>query len=118
LKTIDVHESLDWGTKNTSFTAPFAEIKGDEDYNFWPKSHPKIRQACEKYFDEIVTLGRRLLHLFALSLDLEETYFDEFTKGPSCIARVVHYPPQDPVNLDYSNIGIGAHTVYARSFHS
>lgn len=83
----------------------------DADLNIWPSGHPGLRDACEKYFDDIVALGRRLLRLFALSLDLEETFFDEYTKGPACIARVIHYPPQDPKELDYSQIGIGAHTV-------
>ena len=106
-----MHESIDWGTKNTSYTAALQGIKLTDDLNNWPKEHPDVQLACETYFDEVVALGRRLLRLFALSLDLPETYFDEYTKGPACIARVLHYPPQDPVTLDSTQIGIGAHTV-------
>lgn len=107
----DVHESIDWGTKNTSYTAALEGLQPTDDLNNWPKGHPKLQAACEKYFDDVVALGRKLLRLFALSLDLEETYFDAYTKGPACVARVIHYPPQDPTMLDYSQIGIGAHTV-------
>jgi isopenicillin N synthase-like dioxygenase len=110
LKLGDMHESIDFGSKNTSYTASFTG-SATEDLNNWPKQHPTLQAACENYFDDVVALGRRLLLLFALSLDLEETYFDEYTKGPACIARVIHYPPQNPMTLDYSQIGIGAHTV-------
>ena len=106
-----MHESIDWGTKNTSYTAALQGIKPTDDLNNWPKEHPAVQIACETYFDEVVALGRRLLRLFALSLDLPETYFDEYTTGPACVARVLHYPPQNPVTLDPTQIGIGAHTV-------
>ena len=32
------------------------------------------------------------------------------TTGPAAIMRILHYPPQDPVNTDDRKIGIGAHT--------
>jgi isopenicillin N synthase-like dioxygenase len=107
---VDNHESIDWGTKHTSY-ATAMDGKKHDDLNNWPSGHPEFQKACETYFDDIVALGRRLLHLFALSLDLDEMFFDEYTKGPACIARVVHYPPQDPTTIDASQIGIGAHTV-------
>jgi len=45
------------------------------------------------YQEWIVSLGRRLMRLLALSLDLAEDYFDEALDGLSCSVRLLHYPP-------------------------
>lgn len=88
----DVHESIDWGIKNTSYTAALQGIKPTDDLNNGPKEHPDIQLACETYFDEVVALGRRLLRLFALSLDLSETISTNIQKDQpvsleSCITH-------------------------------
>jgi isopenicillin N synthase-like dioxygenase len=61
-----------------------------------------------KYYDAVTTLGRKLVQIFALSLSLEETYFDEFVTLPAVIARVLYYPPQRG-EIDPKALGIGAH---------
>jgi isopenicillin N synthase-like dioxygenase len=50
--------------------------------------------------------SKRMLHIFALALDLPEDYFDAITTHPMTNVRAVHYPPQE---ID-SDVGIGAHT--------
>lgn len=49
------------------------------------------------------------MRIFALSLGLDETYFDAFVTSPGCMSRILHYPPQ-PVPGE-ERIGIEAHTV-------
>jgi isopenicillin N synthase-like dioxygenase len=60
------------------------------------------------YYDAVTGLGRKILHIFALSLQLEETYFDKYVTLPAVIARVLYYPSQfGEVNM--KELGIGAH---------
>jgi hypothetical protein len=61
-----------------------------------------------RYYEEIVLLGRKLAGIFALALDLEETYFDKYIKLPAAIARVLYYPSQTG-EVDMKELGIGAH---------
>lgn len=71
-------------------------------------------------------LARHLFRLFALSLDLEEDFFDGMTTHPGGIGRLIWYPavsdPEDKENVpgtsadqeeeDSSRLGLGAHTDY------
>jgi isopenicillin N synthase-like dioxygenase len=52
--------------------------------------------------------------MFALSLELEESYFDSLTTHPGGIFRLLHYPPQSPEQLSEKEekLGLGAHTDY------
>lgn len=85
-------------------------------------------------------LGQLLFPLFALALDLPETFFDDKvslsflpplaasaltsfffqTTKPAAIMRLLHYPPQSPSVVDANDkvIGIGAHTEYVIPFRS
>ncbi|KIM69931.1 hypothetical protein SCLCIDRAFT_101699, partial [Scleroderma citrinum Foug A] len=75
--------------------------------NVWPSEPAEFREACLNYFHAAVDLGRLLFRLFALALDLPETYFDD--KDSAAIMRTIHYPPQTgPVSDGY--VGIGAHS--------
>ncbi|EGN97900.1 hypothetical protein SERLA73DRAFT_74151 [Serpula lacrymans var. lacrymans S7.3] len=77
--------------------------------NVWPPDLPEFREAVLNYYHAAVKLGKSLFPLFALALDLPETFFDDKTKNSAAIMRTLHYPPQTgPV--DDRIIGIGAHT--------
>lgn len=76
--------------------------------NQWP-THPSAlfwRPAIYRYYASMFTFGKLMLHIFALALDLPETYFDAITTHPMTNVRAVHYPPQQT----QSDVGIGAHT--------
>lgn len=75
--------------------------------NAWP-SVPGFKSTVAAYYAEVLTLARRLVRLFALVLQLPETYFDGMVRKPGAMGRLLHYPPQPPD--DPLALGIGSHT--------
>lgn len=54
-----------------------------EDFIWEGTSHlPNFKDDCIKYWQECLTLSRRLVRIFALGLGLEETYFDHLVTYP------------------------------------
>ncbi len=43
--------------------------------NQWPARPPEFRRVVQRYFDDLIELGRSVSRGFALSLDLEEDFF-------------------------------------------
>ena len=89
--------------------------------NIWPSEAllPGFYDGVKQYYSKVLQLARHLFRLFALSLDLEETYFDHLTTHPGGIGRLLYYPPQ-PSSIQLSDaereidgkLGLGAHTDY------
>lgn len=76
--------------------------------NQWP-ALPGFEEAVMNYYDEVFTLGSRLLAAFANYLDIDpDTFLGSVTQPPSQL-RLIHYP----FNPDAEDRpGIGAHTDY------
>ena len=79
--------------------------------NRWPKDLPGFREGIESYYLPLLDLGRHLIRLIALSLELDESYFDGATREPSATLRLLRYPPQPDVAA-FNQLGAGAHTDY------
>jgi len=81
--------------------------------NRWPDlpalNPQNWRSAMERYFAEMLTLGRTLYGGLALSLDLTPDYFETLCDEPHCTLRLLRYPPQ-PDRANPNQRGIGAHT--------
>jgi isopenicillin N synthase-like dioxygenase len=63
----------------------------------------------------LLSLARHLCRLFALSLELQESYFDVLISHPGGIGRLLYYPPQPPADAadqEEGKLGLGAHTDY------
>ncbi|GAA6029824.1 hypothetical protein JCM8097_001065 [Rhodosporidiobolus ruineniae] len=78
--------------------------------NVWPSSDSPaagLRSAVLAHYGACLVLGRRLIQLFALALDLPEDTFDEAFKVPGVLGRVLHYPPQ--ASSSTVSIGVNAH---------
>jgi len=80
--------------------------------NVWPSDDcPAFREPCLEYYHAAVNVGQVLFPLFALALELPETYFDDKTQNPAAIMKILHYPLQDGhPEIDDDTPGIGAHT--------
>jgi isopenicillin N synthase-like dioxygenase len=79
--------------------------------NRWPARHPWLREAAEAYFAATLALGKRLLRVFAASLDLPEDFFLQYCRKPMVQSRLFHYPPQLPSH-GADAFGVAPHTDY------
>ena len=62
----------------------------------WPTKPAEVRDACHTYYQALLTLSTHLMRLFALALNLPETWFDDKTDDPRTILRLLNYPAHDP----------------------
>lgn len=113
----DLNEQFNWG-----YEAELDPLKTPEEIeqynkleknvmagkNVWPSRIPELRDAVGEYYGDVLILARKLIKLFALALNLPETYFDKMFKNPGAMGRILHYFPQPP--NDSEQLGIGAHT--------
>jgi len=76
--------------------------------NQWPSELVSFRAAMLDYMNAMEALGRRMLPVFARSLDLDRDFFSEFFREPSITLRISHYPTQDA--FDGEEFGTGPHT--------
>jgi isopenicillin N synthase-like dioxygenase len=77
--------------------------------NLFPERPVGLRGTVLEYMAAMTQLGHRLMGLIALSLGLEENYFDEaFTHDPLTLFRIFSYPPP----ADPTLWGVGEHTDY------
>jgi len=79
--------------------------------NQWPADLPGFREGIEAYYEPMLDLGRHVMRLIALSLSLDETYFDDAVRNPAATLRLLRYPPQ-PQDAPANQLGAGAHTDY------
>ncbi|KAK6585761.1 hypothetical protein PZA11_002488 [Diplocarpon coronariae] len=70
----------------------------------------EFKKTTMDYYRETCQLARDILKVLALTLNLSENYFDEFTSGAVATMRLLHYPPQPADSDEKLSRGIGAHT--------
>jgi len=75
----------------------------------WQTDLPGWHETMQNYYDALVTLGREVMHAFALALELPENHFDRWLTGPMATLGPLHYPPQKG-QITAARIGAGAHT--------
>lgn len=105
----DANEAFDWGhdsklndDPNETFIDP--HMRGE---NVWPSQLPELEIVLSEYYRKLREFCRFLTKTLALSLGLEEDYFEPVTSHPGCSALVAHYPP---LPKDKIHFGIDPHT--------
>jgi isopenicillin N synthase-like dioxygenase len=76
--------------------------------NRWPEELPGFRDIVFAYMTAMEALGRKLVPIYAVALDLPADYFDAMFERPNMIQRLTHYPPQDRYEAD--EFSIAPHT--------
>ncbi|ODO11636.1 hypothetical protein I350_00420 [Cryptococcus amylolentus CBS 6273] len=115
----DMHEAFNMGLDPEVDPASFAqdikegELKHSE--NLWPdekdwQGAKVFKQANLDYYKQVLALGQSLFPLFALALNLPETFFDDKILHPAAIMRILFYPALAREEQDRLTPGIGAHT--------
>ncbi len=77
--------------------------------NQWPdpKALPDFRPTMLAYMDAMEGLGKSLLPLYAVALDLAPDWFEEAFRDPQYVLRCSHYPPHEEAPGQF---GIAPHT--------
>lgn len=82
--------------------------------NIWPAKAPWWREGLYRYYRHVFPLAMKLVRIFALAFDLDETAFDQYFQFPITGMRALHYPPTPPDDDDASpSIGLGAHADFS-----
>lgn len=85
-------------------------IRGEE-FIWEGTSHlPGFKDQVLAYWAACLTLSRNLVKVFALSLDLDESYFDNKTTYPGADGVFNYYPVCTEEEQVNNAIGLGSHT--------
>jgi isopenicillin N synthase-like dioxygenase len=79
--------------------------------NIWPAQPSALRDLVPRYNRELDALGKHLVRLSALALDLDEHDLDDYFADPDTTLRFVNYPDQPNPPLP-GQLRYGAHHDY------
>lgn len=108
----DLKESFNGGplARPPSITDPEALAFCYAD-TLWPDAPQGFKAAWTAYYGAMEDLAARIMRLFAVALDLPDTYFDGFITTPISALRALNYPQQH-VAPKPGQLRAGAHTDY------
>ncbi|KAJ9124500.1 hypothetical protein QFC24_003291 [Naganishia onofrii] len=113
-KTLPTFQELERLKKNTEDQAKSEHSNGlEHGDNLWPDI--QVWEGAEEfsmkyYSKEMLELGRRMFPLLALALEMDENFFDDKTRYPAAIQRLLYYPPLRGEKANERQPGIGEHT--------
>ncbi|CZS92900.1 probable isopenicillin N synthetase [Rhynchosporium agropyri] len=119
-ESVDMRETLGWryapqydpDTKDLNAIPEEVKpwIRGEE-FVWEETAHlPGFKKEVLQYWASCLTLARKLVRVFALSLDLEEDYFDSRTTYPGADGVFNYYPAATQEEMENNSIGLGSHT--------
>jgi isopenicillin N synthase-like dioxygenase len=79
--------------------------------NIWPKEPAGFRRAWSGYYRAMSDLASTIMRIFAVVLDLPETFFDGMIDDPISAMRALNYPQQS-VPPKPGQLRAGAHSDY------
>ncbi|PQE13873.1 2OG-Fe(II)oxygenase superfamily protein [Rutstroemia sp. NJR-2017a BBW] len=119
-ESVDVKETLAWRYEPQYDPDPKPLDAVPEEVKPWIRgesfvwegtSHlPNFKEDTLAYWASCLTLARKLVRVFALSLDLPEDYFDSRVTYPGADGLYNYYPPVDEEEKANNSVGLGSHT--------
>lgn len=76
--------------------------------NQWPAGMPGFRETALAYMTSLERLGKKLVPIYAVALDLPPDYFDPMFEQPNMIQRFTHSPPRP--SYEDNEFSIAPHT--------
>lgn len=109
----DLKETFNVGPIVVPKLDPSADVDQRAIYapNLWPAVQPTLRPAIEAYYRSMSELASMLMQVFAVSLGLDDRWFDSFVDQHTSALRLAHYPALSEAPQDGSTRA-GAHTDY------
>lgn len=106
------YESILFG-REVKFDKEYGDVVDPKDdaKNQWPAEDelPGFKTSVGSYYEQMTTLSRKLAGIFALSLELDKSFFDDKMKKPGSLLSLNYYAPQTEDKPD-TKAGILAHT--------
>lgn len=110
----DLKESLSIGPVDVPANDPYFHGPAAGPHfapNLWPEQPADLRGAWEEYFRAMESLSADLMTMFAIGLNLPETFFDKLIDHHISMFRVLNYPNQDNPP-EKNQLRAGAHSDY------
>lgn len=109
----DLKESFSIGPLNVPDEAYYSEALAGPHFapNVWPTALPGFDAAYADYFEAMGDLARSLMRIFALALELPETFFDDKIDKHISMFRSLRYPHLKD-GIEEGQLRAGAHTDY------
>lgn len=126
-ESIDINESFAWRYEpsidplhNPESSHPFDTSQVPPEVFPWLRAEPFVWEGTKhlpefksdvlKYWQSCLSLARSLVKIFALSLDLEENWFDDKTTYPGADGVFNFYPVRSEEQRAKGEVGLGSHT--------
>lgn len=109
----DLKESFSIGPLNVPDEDYYSEAMAGPHFarNVWPTALPGFDSAYGEYFDAMGDLARSLMRIFALALELPESFFDDKIDKHISMFRSLRYPHLKE-GIEDGQLRAGAHTDY------
>jgi isopenicillin N synthase-like dioxygenase len=93
----DLHETFTVGRPDVDGSTYYTQGSGLTHFapNLWPAEPVGFSEAVVEYYEAMTGLTATLMRIFALALDLEETYFDQLTHRGFSNLQFNNYPEQE-----------------------
>ncbi|KUJ20057.1 Clavaminate synthase-like protein [Mollisia scopiformis] len=119
-ESVDVKESMGWrydprydpDTKDLNAIPEEVKpwIRGEEFVWEGTSQLPGFKEEVLRYWSSCLTLARKLVKIFALSLNIPEDYFDSRTTYPGADGVFNYYPVTTEEEKENNSVGLGSHT--------
>jgi isopenicillin N synthase-like dioxygenase len=110
----DLKESLSIGPTEVDRSDPYFTGPAAGPHfapNVWPTNPPELGPVWTAYFDAMQKLAADLMRMFAISLGLPESYFDDKIDRHISMFRALQYPSQTSIP-EPGQMRAGAHSDY------